>query len=156
MQLLQQAQPKNVMLVHDGHGVICLGQMLWCHMSTQDVMVSYVYAKCCGGTFQCQLIPTWPLNTNWITHTPPVPNISRFVFSLPVPNKSKSGEKKKMAFLKDKIVAQFGVPCYFPQNGETVTITSVPPIPIGLEVSLVKRQLEMSELTSSQVRVNKV
>eukprot|EP01134_Creolimax_fragrantissima_P000584 CFRG0584T1 len=56
------------------------------------------------------------------------------------------GEAKKMAFLTEKIVNQFNVPCYYPENGTTVTIASVPSIPVGLEVALMKRQMSVAGL----------
>ena len=49
------------------------------------------------------------------------------------------GEEGKMQFLKTKIQTQFGVDCYMPANGETVTIQTDCKIPVDVSLNLLKR-----------------
>ena len=49
------------------------------------------------------------------------------------------GEEGKMQFLKGKIHAEFGIDCYMPANGETVTIQTECKIPVNLSLSMLKR-----------------
>eukprot|EP01113_Clastostelium_recurvatum_P006652 TRINITY_DN13026_c0_g1_i7.p1 TRINITY_DN13026_c0_g1~~TRINITY_DN13026_c0_g1_i7.p1 ORF type:complete len:672 (+),score=126.31 TRINITY_DN13026_c0_g1_i7:248-2017(+) len=51
------------------------------------------------------------------------------------------GEKGKMAFLKQRIIREIGIPCYDPPNGATVCIPTPMQVPVDLSVKLVKRQL---------------
>eukprot|EP00039_Didymoeca_costata_P001686 m.54297 g.54297 ORF g.54297 m.54297 type:complete len:615 (+) comp10915_c0_seq2:178-2022(+) len=56
------------------------------------------------------------------------------------------GEKKKMAFLADRIKKELGRPCYFPANGESLFIESQTPLPVQLSRTLLKkRPLELEE-----------
>ena len=59
------------------------------------------------------------------------------------------GEAAKMEFLKQKIMQEFGVSCHMPANGESVTITITPSIPVDMSRLLFKRTLEQTygELT---------
>ncbi len=45
------------------------------------------------------------------------------------------------ASLKQRITREFGISCYDPANGSTVTIHGAPPIPLQLSSSLLKRNL---------------
>lgn len=49
------------------------------------------------------------------------------------------GEEGKMQFLKSKINSEFGVECYMPANGETVTIQTECKIPLDASLKLIKR-----------------
>nr|XP_031529308.1 integrator complex subunit 11 isoform X6 [Vicugna pacos]XP_031529310.1 integrator complex subunit 11 isoform X6 [Vicugna pacos]XP_031529311.1 integrator complex subunit 11 isoform X6 [Vicugna pacos] len=51
------------------------------------------------------------------------------------------GEAKKMEFLKQKIEQEFRVSCYMPANGETVTLSTSPSIPVGISLGLLKREM---------------
>lgn len=51
------------------------------------------------------------------------------------------GEMSKMEFLKKKISQEFGLECYMPANGESVTITTPVNIPIDVSLSLLKKEL---------------
>ena len=50
------------------------------------------------------------------------------------------GEKKKMSFLRDKIVDEYGCPCYFPANGQSVEIDVPVDVPVDVSVRLLKLQ----------------
>jgi integrator complex subunit 11 len=50
------------------------------------------------------------------------------------------GEKEKMQFLKQKIIDKFGVNCYDPANGTSVTIPGNDSIPVSVFASLLKRE----------------
>lgn len=52
------------------------------------------------------------------------------------------GEAEKMEFLKQKIVKEFGIDCFMPANGETVSITTQSDIPVKVSDRLLKRTLE--------------
>ena len=47
-----------------------------------------------------------------------------------------------MEFLKQKVMKEFGVNCYMPANGETVTIKTPPTIPADMSRLLFKKTLE--------------
>mmetsp|Transcript_38968 Transcript_38968/g.63137 ORF Transcript_38968/g.63137 Transcript_38968/m.63137 type:complete len:395 (+) Transcript_38968:3-1187(+) len=49
------------------------------------------------------------------------------------------GEKGKMAFLKQRIVREFGISCYDPPNGTVVSIDTSLNIPVNIDQSLLKR-----------------
>jgi integrator complex subunit 11 len=49
------------------------------------------------------------------------------------------GEAHKMEFLQQRIETEFGVPCYFPANGNTVTIAKAPAVPVFISPALLKR-----------------
>jgi integrator complex subunit 11 len=49
------------------------------------------------------------------------------------------GEAHKMEFLQQRIEKEFGVPCYFPANGHTVTIAKAPAVPVLISPALLKR-----------------
>ena len=44
-----------------------------------------------------------------------------------------------MKFLKSKVRTEFGVECYMPANGETVTVLSECQIPVDMSLTLLKR-----------------
>ena len=52
------------------------------------------------------------------------------------------GEAAKMEFLKQKIMQEFGINCFMPANGETVTVATPPFIPVDMSRLLFKRILE--------------
>ncbi|KAL6051630.1 Integrator complex subunit 11 [Balamuthia mandrillaris] len=52
------------------------------------------------------------------------------------------GEKGKMQSLKQRVIREFGIPCFDPPNGTTVTIHTQPSIPVDLSRNLLKRQLK--------------
>ncbi|KAF9415515.1 Integrator complex subunit 11 [Podila epigama] len=51
------------------------------------------------------------------------------------------GEKSSMGFLKSRIMTEFGIPCFDPANGETISIETTHVIPIEMSASLLKRHL---------------
>lgn len=51
------------------------------------------------------------------------------------------GEAAKMEFLRKKIEQEFGVQCHMPANGELVTISTVPTVPVDVSLSLLKRTM---------------
>ncbi|XP_064611090.1 integrator complex subunit 11-like isoform X2 [Liolophura sinensis] len=50
------------------------------------------------------------------------------------------GEAAKMDFLKTKIQQEFGIDCFKPANGETVSIATQHNIPVDISLSLLKRE----------------
>uniref|UniRef100_T1J0E4 Integrator complex subunit 11 n=1 Tax=Strigamia maritima TaxID=126957 RepID=T1J0E4_STRMM len=52
------------------------------------------------------------------------------------------GEDTKMDFLKQKITQEFGIHCYKPANGETITIPTKPKIFIDVALKLLKENLK--------------
>jgi len=52
------------------------------------------------------------------------------------------GEAMKMEFLKQKVMQEFGVQCFMPANGETVTIPPSPIISANMSRLLFKRSLD--------------
>lgn len=54
------------------------------------------------------------------------------------------GEATKMEFLKQKVMQEFGVSCFMPANGETISIATTPSIPVDMSRALFKRALEES------------
>ena len=54
------------------------------------------------------------------------------------------GEAAKMEFLRQKVMQEFGVNCFMPPNGETVTIKTTPTIPVDMSRMLFKRTIEQS------------
>ena len=52
------------------------------------------------------------------------------------------GEAAKMEFLKQKVMQEFGVSCYMPANGETVTIAATPTITADMSRTLFKRSVD--------------
>lgn len=59
------------------------------------------------------------------------------------------GEAVKMEFLMKKIEQEFGVKCYMPANGETVSIKSVGNVPVDMSSSFLTRKHSTSELGDS-------
>lgn len=57
------------------------------------------------------------------------------------------GEAAKMDFLKSKIQQEFGIDCYKPANGETVTIETKHNIPVDISLKLLKREASFSGLS---------
>ncbi|KAG0004344.1 Integrator complex subunit 11 [Entomortierella chlamydospora] len=58
------------------------------------------------------------------------------------------GEKSSMGFLKSRIMTEFGIPCFDPANGTTVSIETSHVIPIEMSASLLKQHLiRQSEIT---------
>jgi integrator complex subunit 11 len=51
------------------------------------------------------------------------------------------GEKSSMGFLKSRIMTEFGIPCFDPANGTTVSIETSHVIPIEMSASLLKQHL---------------
>ncbi|KAF2077278.1 hypothetical protein CYY_001403 [Polysphondylium violaceum] len=65
------------------------------------------------------------------------------------------GEKDKMGFLSQKIIKEFGINCYYPANGVTVTIDTLKPVPIDISLNLLKRQiLNYSSFTNNSSNSN--
>eukprot|EP00124_Ichthyophonus_hoferi_P004144 Ihof_evm1s421 gene=Ihof_evmTU1s421 len=59
------------------------------------------------------------------------------------------GEASKMSFLSEKISRQFGISCYYPANGHTLTIAKDLPVPLEISSSLLKDHFELhSQLAS--------
>ncbi|XP_070766463.1 integrator complex subunit 11 isoform X1 [Enoplosus armatus] len=53
------------------------------------------------------------------------------------------GEAAKMEFLKGKIEQEFSIDCYMPANGETVTVTTNPSVPVDISLNLLKREMAL-------------
>ncbi|XP_067095836.1 integrator complex subunit 11 [Osmerus mordax] len=53
------------------------------------------------------------------------------------------GEAVKMEFLKGKIEQEFSINCYMPANGETVTVTTNPSVPVDISLNLLKREMAL-------------
>ncbi|KAK3828330.1 MAG: beta-lactamase-like protein [Benniella sp.] len=51
------------------------------------------------------------------------------------------GEKSSMGFLKSRIMSEFGIPCFDPANGTTISIETSHVIPIEMSASLLKKHL---------------
>ncbi|GJJ75832.1 integrator complex subunit 11 [Entomortierella parvispora] len=51
------------------------------------------------------------------------------------------GEKSSMGFLKSRIMTEFGIPCFDPANGETISVETSHVIPIEMSASLLKQHL---------------
>ncbi|KAI7825178.1 integrator complex subunit 11-like protein [Gamsiella multidivaricata] len=51
------------------------------------------------------------------------------------------GEKNQMGYLKSRIMTEFGIPCFDPANGTTISIETSHVIPIEMSASLLKRHL---------------
>jgi len=56
------------------------------------------------------------------------------------------GEKAKMGFLKQKILKEFGIPCFDPANGTTVGLPTSQAVSVDISVNLLKRTLEPSDI----------
>ncbi|KAG0266361.1 Integrator complex subunit 11 [Mortierella polycephala] len=60
------------------------------------------------------------------------------------------GEKSSMTFLKSRIMSEFGIPCYDPANGTTISIETSHVIPIEMSANLLKKHLiRQSEVQGS-------
>lgn len=59
------------------------------------------------------------------------------------------GEKGKMAFLKQKIMQKFQIPCFDPANGTTVVINTTQLLPVDLSVHLLKKHLALNYTVNS-------
>ncbi|MED6235476.1 hypothetical protein ATANTOWER_027185 [Ataeniobius toweri] len=55
------------------------------------------------------------------------------------------GEAIKMEFLKGKIEQEFSIDCYMPANGETVTVTTNPSVPVDMSLNLLKREMALGD-----------
>lgn len=67
------------------------------------------------------------------------------------------GEKSKMGFLKEKIIQEFGIPCFDPPNGMTISIPTSQQVPVEISPLFLKRHLEdtqLSELGNSRKRIH--
>ncbi len=62
------------------------------------------------------------------------------------------GEASKMEFLHGKIKKEFGLECFMPANGETVSIPTKVCIPVDVEIDLLKRTLKSSSDKSDPKR----
>lgn len=51
------------------------------------------------------------------------------------------GEKSSMGFLKSRIMTEFGIPCFDPANGTTISIETSHVIPIEMSANLLKQHL---------------
>jgi integrator complex subunit 11 len=51
------------------------------------------------------------------------------------------GEAAKMEFLTKKIQQEFGVACHMPANGESISISATPSVPVDVSLGLLKRDL---------------
>uniref|UniRef100_A0A8D0HKR9 Integrator complex subunit 11 n=1 Tax=Sphenodon punctatus TaxID=8508 RepID=A0A8D0HKR9_SPHPU len=60
------------------------------------------------------------------------------------------GEAKKMEFLKQKIEQEFHINCYMPANGETITLSTNPNIPVDISLGLLKRETALGLLPNSK------
>ncbi|KAF9970184.1 Integrator complex subunit 11 [Actinomortierella ambigua] len=54
------------------------------------------------------------------------------------------GEKSSMGFLKSRIMTEFGIPCFDPPNGTTISIETSHVIPIEVSAKLLKKHLAQS------------
>lgn len=52
------------------------------------------------------------------------------------------GEATKMEFLKQKVMQEFGISCFMPANGETVTVAATPTISADMSRVLLKRSVD--------------
>lgn len=66
------------------------------------------------------------------------------------------GEAAKMDFLKAKIQQEFGIECYKPANGETVTIETQHNIPVDISLSLLKREASFAGLEAPDPKKQRV
>lgn len=66
------------------------------------------------------------------------------------------GEAAKMDFLKNKIQQEFGIDCYKPANGETVTIETQHNIPVDISLSLLKREASFAGLKTPDPKKQRV
>ncbi|CAG6021878.1 unnamed protein product [Menidia menidia] len=53
------------------------------------------------------------------------------------------GEALKMEFLKGKIEQEFSIDCHMPANGETITVTTNPSVPVDISLNLLKREMAL-------------
>ncbi|KAF8981157.1 Integrator complex subunit 11 [Entomortierella lignicola] len=60
------------------------------------------------------------------------------------------GEKSSMGFLKSRIMTEFGIPCFDPANGTTISIETSHVIPIEMSASLLKQHLIRQSETMDQ------
>ncbi|KAF9114045.1 Integrator complex subunit 11 [Mortierella sp. AM989] len=60
------------------------------------------------------------------------------------------GEKSSMGFLKSRIMTEFGIPCFDPANGTTISIETSHVIPIEMSASLLKQHLIRQSETLDQ------
>lgn len=58
------------------------------------------------------------------------------------------GEASKMEFLKQKITQEFGVGCFMPANGESITVETKPLISVEMPLSLLKRTMAQKDETA--------
>lgn len=66
------------------------------------------------------------------------------------------GEAAKMDFLKNKIQQEFGIDCYKPANGESVTIETTHNIHVDIPLSLLKREASKTGLLPPDAKRPKV
>ncbi|KAG0225556.1 Integrator complex subunit 11 [Actinomortierella wolfii] len=60
------------------------------------------------------------------------------------------GEKSSMGFLKSRIMTEFGIPCFDPPNGTTISIETSHVIPIEVSAKLLKKHLAAQSSPSNQ------
>jgi len=65
------------------------------------------------------------------------------------------GDKAKMGFLKQKIMKEFGTPCFDPANGTTVSLPTSQAVSVDISVNLLKRTLEPSDAEQDGERAGK-
>ncbi|OMJ22910.1 Integrator complex subunit 11-like protein [Smittium culicis] len=67
------------------------------------------------------------------------------------------GEKSRMSFLKSKIMSEFGLPCYDPANGESLSILDNNPMEIGmLSNKLFKNSWKLQMGTNNRNKDNQI
>ncbi|XP_076804258.1 integrator complex subunit 11-like [Clavelina lepadiformis] len=66
------------------------------------------------------------------------------------------GEAAKMEFLKSKINKELHLPCFKPANGETVVITTNPPISAVASVKLLHKHREVTGITPNPKRIKTI
>ncbi|RWS15425.1 cleavage and polyadenylation specificity factor-like protein [Dinothrombium tinctorium] len=66
------------------------------------------------------------------------------------------GEASKMEFLQGKIKQEFGLNCYMPANGETVSIPVTVNIPVDVSLKLLKRTLHNPLTSESDIKKPKI
>jgi integrator complex subunit 11 len=63
------------------------------------------------------------------------------------------GEKKKMAFLADRIRTELGLDCQYPPNGHAIEIATSNPVPIRLSRSFLERAVADGNFAKDNVRI---
>ncbi|KAL1924303.1 uncharacterized protein VTP21DRAFT_7338 [Calcarisporiella thermophila] len=60
------------------------------------------------------------------------------------------GEKDKMGFLRTKIVKEFGIDCFYPANGTTISLETSRKVPVDVSTQLLKQSLNMAAKYSAE------